>query len=461
MLSILEPLLSELSGVDYGEIRIHERKTANIAVRNKEIEGCSFNNYSGTGVRAMLRSGWGFSSTNRTDEKSIKKAIIESVVAAKASQKGREAKLSSKNIAKGKFEPVINDHVSNHTFEEKLELVKKIEEKIRKASDKIISASCSYREIIDKKYIVTSDGARAEISDVKPEFRVYVLAKDGSEMADSHESIGVTGGWKDLFEKNSADEIADIAIERALKLLKAKYPKGEKTTVILDPAIVGLIAHEAIGHTVEADFVMSGAITNGKIGKKVASEYVTLADSGPSQFYNGASGTIFVDDEGIITQKTIIIDKGILKSYLHNRESASFFGVEPTGNARAFEYTDEPIIRMRNTYIEPGLKIMEEIISEVKEGYLLKGAVGGQADANAEFMFGVQEAYKITNGKIGDVYKGVTISGQAFDVLSSVDAVSKDFKWGLGSGYCGKGQQAKVDAGGPYLRCKAIIGGRQ
>ncbi|GAI07032.1 unnamed protein product, partial [marine sediment metagenome] len=133
----------------------------------------------------------------------------------------------------------------------------------------------------------------------------------------------------------------------------------------------------------------------------------------------------------------------------------------PTGNARAFEYSDEPLIRMRNTYIEPGNHELEDMILEIKKGYLLKGPMSGQADANAEFMFGVQEAYEIKNGKLGKLLRGATISGQAFEVLNSVDAVSKDFQWDLGSGYCGKKQYAKVDAGGPYLRCKLIIGGRQ
>ncbi len=119
---------------------------------------------------------------------------------------------------------------------------------------------------------------------------------------------------------------------------------------------------------------------------------------------------------------------------MHNRETAKIFDVEPTGNARAFEYSDEPLIRMRNTYIEPGNYELDQMISEIKKGYLLKGPMSGQADSNAEFMFGVQEAYEIKNGKLGKLLRGTTISGQAFDVLNSVDAVGKDFKWGFGFG---------------------------
>ncbi len=156
----------------------------------------------------------------------------------------------------------------------------------------------------------------------------------------------------------------------------------------------------------------------------------------------------------------VVIDRGVLRSYLHDRETAALFDVPPTGNARAWLFDDEPLIRMRNTYIEPGASSLEEIISSVKDGFLLRGAGSGQADANAEFMFGVQEAYEIRNGKVGRLLRGATISGDAFEVLKGIDMLSSGFEWGLGSGACGKGQHAKVDGGGPYVRCRVMVGGR-
>jgi len=163
----------------------------------------------------------------------------------------------------------------------------------------------------------------------------------------------------------------------------------------------------------------------------------------------------------VLAGRTEIIRNGLLVSYLHNRESAAQFGVEPTGNARAWEYSDQPLIRMRNTYMAPGNMTLEEMIAATKDGYLLEGPRNGQADSSGEFMFGVQEARRIRDGKLGDLVRGVVISGIAFDVLKTVDAVSDSFKWDLGSGYCGKGQPAKVDAGGPYVRCEVLLGGEQ
>jgi TldD protein len=313
----------------------------------------------------------------------------------------------------------------------------------------------------DRKLICTTDGARAEIGDCKGAFSLFAVARDGSNVSEASEVIGCTGGWGDLFRSRGAEQIMETATSRAIRLLKADFPKGERATVVLDPGIVGLIAHEAIGHTVEADLVMAGAVTKDKIGTRVASDLVTLADSGHSVHEAGAGGVVLVDDEGVVTGRTVVIENGVLRSYLHSRETAHVFGVTPTGNARAFEYSDEPLIRMRNTYIEPGASKFEEMIAGVKRGYLLKGSIGGQADVNGEFMFGVQEAFRINDGKVGTPLRGVTISGKAFEVLSTVDAVSDKFEWGLGGGMCGKGQPARVDAGGAYIRCVATVGGRQ
>ncbi len=149
-----------------------------------------------------------------------------------------------------------------------------------------------------------------------------------------------------------------------------------------------------------------------------------------------------------------------MKGYLHNRETASRFGVEPTGNSRAWSYRDTPLIRMRATYITAGDWSREEIIEDTKDGLLLVGARGGQADSNAEFMFGVQEAFRIRSGDVDEPYRGVGISGSAYDVLTSVDAAGKDLELKMGWGYCGKMQPAKVDGGGPSIRCKVLVGGR-
>jgi TldD protein len=193
-----------------------------------------------------------------------------------------------------------------------------------------------------------------------------------------------------------------------------------------------------VGHCAEADLVFGGSFLANKIGEKVASEKVTLIDDG--KFPNGF-GTMKYDDEGVPTQKTVIIEKGVCKSFLHSRETAQHFGVNPTGNARAWNFEFDPIIRMRNTYIETGDHTLEELAEDIKEGFFLKGGLAGQADFNGEFMFGTQEAIKIKNGEFAESLRGVTISGNAFEVLKNVDAVGKDFA--MRTGLCGK-EQSKL-----------------
>lgn len=463
MFDLLESVLSEAKG--WAELRYHHRVMSTVAVRKGELEQSSSMRVSGVGIRVLKDGAFGFSSTSEVSESEVLKALGDAEKAAEISARNKKSKVESldeRGLTQGTFQAATDDPLADHDLEEKLKLVMDTERRVRESSTSIQSAYSAYSEITDEKYILTSDGARVHVLDAKPDFRAVAVAGKNGDSTMAMESTGVTGGWSDLFQKRSPEEMADVAAQRAVDLLSAKHPEGRRATVVLDPGLVGVLSHEAIGHTVEADFVLSGSIAKGKIAKKVASELVTLVDSGPSQIKPHAAGELLVDDEGVKTGKTILIEHGVLRSYLHNRETAKLFGVFPTGNARAFEYSNEPIIRMRNTYIEPGESSRDELIAEVEDGYLLKGLMGGgQADANAEFMFGVGEAYRIRDGKVAELVRGVTISGNAFEVLKSVDGVGKEFEWNLGAGYCGKGQRAKVDAGGPWLRCQVIIGGRQ
>ena len=166
-----------------------------------------------------------------------------------------------------------------------------------------------------------------------------------------------------------------------------------------------------------------------------------------------------MDDEGTLARDAKIIENGILTGYMHSRESAQRFGMEPCGNARAWLFSDEPLIRMRNTAIHPGKDKLEDMIASVDEGYYLISTNNGQADTTGEFMFGITMGYEIKNGKLGRALLDTTISGVAFEMLKTVDMVSDQVEW-ESSGFCGKKQPMPVGLGGPALRCKVMIGGR-
>jgi len=461
MKSLLEDVARGYDG--FVELRYHNKVFRSLLVSQGRVEKSTVRHRKGVGVRVLVDGTWGFASTSDCTAGAIRSAVETASASAKASAGYRKVKipeLPAGGLAVGEFAEPGVDEILAKPMAEKLQLAIDTEAAARSASSLIPTASCGYNEIYSEKAIVTTDGASAAFKLIRPEFRVRIVAERDGSLSSGYESIGVTGGWECLF-RDPAQVLVDKAARTAVDLLDATIPEGGKSTVILSPSIVGLMVHEAVGHTVEADFVLSGSVAAGKIGKRVASDLVTLCDSGRSEFAGGAGGCIPVDDEGVFAGETVIIKDGMLNSYLHNRESAAHYGVAPTGNARAWEYADQPLIRMRNTYIRPGNQTLEEIIASTEDGYLLDGPRNGQADATGEFMFGVQRAYRIKNGKIGELHRGVTLSGKAFDVLQTVDAVSNEFLWDLGSGHCGKGQPAKVDAGGPYIRCQAMLGGQQ
>jgi TldD protein len=460
----LRLLISSSQVATYVEARYQSRLTSEVNFINGEVERIRVVENAGCGIRVLVDGCWGFTSTINFASETLKESLNEAISAARVVSETRKNKvkgLVESKMLRGVFRTAFDsDNLSDISIEQKVQITREAEKEAR--SNRLVkTASCTYRDTIDHKVIINSDGADVEIYDSKPEFSVTAIARKASSSATAHEGIGITGGWNDLFKKKDHLEYAQAASQRAAKLLEARHVDGKKTTVILDPAMVGLLSHEAIGHTVEADFVLSGSVVKDKIGTKVASDTVTLVDSGRSEIAGNAGGTIIVDDEGVAAERTAIIEKGVLKSFLHNRESAMIFGTTSTGNARAFNYSDDPIIRMRNTYIEPGEDKLDDMIKETMHGYLIKGARNGQADANGEFMFGAEEVYFIEKGEVKELLRGASISGNAFEVLKSVDMIGNEFHYDIGTGYCGKYQPAKVDGGGPHIRCEAIIGGLQ
>ena len=235
--------------------------------------------------------------------------------------------------------------------------------------------------------------------------------------------------------------------------------RGGLHTVVLAPDLAGMLAHEAMGHPCEADAVLSGAVTADLQGQRVASELISMVDL--ANHYNGQETLcpVYVDDEGTPAEDVLMIDKGVLRQFMHSRETAARLGLPTSGNARAYGPDDEPLVRMRNTAILPGTSTLDELVAGVDDGYLLLDTSNGQADATTEFMFGINLAYEIRGGKLGASVRDTTVSGSALKVLQSVDGVGSDMKWSC-SGYCGKKQPMVVSVGGPSLRARAQLGGQ-
>ncbi|MBU6998322.1 MAG: TldD/PmbA family protein [Theionarchaea archaeon] len=446
----------DTSPANYTEARFHQRKKNQITIRKGEFEDITSELYSGVGIRVLHLGAWGFSSVNSTEGKALHDALCVAVEMAEAAsrKKNQQTYLKEAVPVTGTFEARVQDSVLDHSLEEKIDLCKSTDTAVL-SHEKIKSSFIHYQELVDSKEVITSHGSHALVTDSKVQFYVGAVAGTGSNLVSYTDAVGNTGGWEIIIER-SPELMVDKAVNTAKELMNAHYPKGGKTTVILDHGLVGLLCHEAVGHTMEADFALSGAVTKDLVGEKVASELVTMIDSGQTH----AGGWTPVDDEGVECRDVVLIDHGFLRNFMHNRETAYLMDTEPTGNARAWEYDFEPLIRMRNTYIQKGDWKEEEILQDTKTGYMLKGAGSGQADSNGEFMFQVKEAYTIDGGEEKELLRSVSMTGNAFDVLGTVDAAGSRVVFDMGFGACGKQQLAKVDGGGPLLRCQVLVGGR-
>ena len=285
------------------------------------------------------------------------------------------------------------------------------------------------------------------------------IEKDGNPV-NLYEFFGGLGQMEDnLLSPSDYFPKLDELVGRLKQKADGIFPKAGLQNVILDADLAGILAHEAIGHTTEADLVLGGSVAGDLMGQEVVSPLITLIDYANTYAGKTCPVPVYVDDEGTPSKDTVIIKDGVLKSFMHNKESAQHFETQPDGNARAYAFSDEPLIRMRNTAFVPGTSSLDEMISSIDDGYYLTKSSNGQADSTSEFMFGIAMGYEIKNGTIGRAIKETTISGIAFDVLKTVEMISEEMSWSAG-GMCGKKQWIPVGMGGPAIKCKVNIGGR-
>jgi TldD protein len=332
-----------------------------------------------------------------------------------------------------------------------------ITEKYKNLSSRTVVANCLGIE----KLLVVSDGADSHF--FQPRSLVYVFMT--AETADGvpielYESFGGLGRFNENFDDPTAlvDKL-DKLYESLMQKREGVYSNAGMHKCVLHPALAGILAHEAIGHTVEADIVLGGSVAAHNLNKHVASELVTMVDFAHTALDKPCPLPVYVDDEGVLAEDVMLIENGILKNFMHSRETARHFDVKPQGNARAFDFSDEPLIRMRNTAILPGKSKLEDMIASIDDGYYLVKTGNGQADTTGEFTFSLTLGYEIKNGKLGKAVRETNISGVAFEMLKSVDMISDDMQW-ESSGFCGKKQPMTTGMGGPAIRCDLTIGGR-
>jgi TldD protein len=443
----------------YTELRIQENRTISLSLLNGDLVNNSSTTNKGISARVFDRGGWGFASQATINDETIK-AVIKDATKNAMYLGNKHQKIIQLPTKTGNSENTFFTTKKRFTDKEKIFFLKKIDNYINTKYPNLTSRAISNQILeMEKKVITTDNGA---FYSMIPRSMIAVsltVTKDNMPYS-LWKAFGGFGQMEDLFDKpEKLYQKIDETYEHLMKKSEGIYPAGGMADVILDADLAGILSHEAIGHTTEADLVLGGSVAGDCLNEMVATPLVTLTDFANHAFGEMCPVPVFVDDEGTKAEDAVIIEKGILKSFMHNRESAEHFGVAPTGNARAYQFSDEPLIRMRNTAITPGTSKLADMISSIDKGYYLMESSNGQADSTGEFMFGVVQGYEIKNGKLGKALKDTTISGIAFDVLKTVTMISDDVKWSC-FGMCGKKQSIPVGMGGPAIKCRVNIGGK-
>ncbi len=437
---------------DYIEVRLEENQTSHITYRGRELESVGKTSATGGSVRALVRGGWGFVSFNNLNQlpSTINLAVKQAQFAG-----NEESQLAP-------VEPVV-DTVSSQNknpvvlpLAEKKQLLDEYNDVIwhtPRLQTSVITYSDSHKKVI----FLNSSGSYVEQESSGIALRLTAVATEGSEVQQVGLSLGSNGDFSQI--KGLHHQIEQMA-QRAVELLSAPRVKGGEYTVVLDPVLAGVFVHEAFGHLSEADFVYENDRLREimVLGKKFGGAELNIVDTAAIP---GLRGSYKYDDEGVPATKTYLIREGKLVGRLHSRETAAKMKETPTGNARAINYRYPPIVRMTNTYIEPGAASFDDIIGDIKEGVYAKNWYGGTTSMEM-FTFSAGEAYMIRNGKLAETLRPVMLTGNVFTTLNNIDAIGNDLEMNQGGG-CGKGAQAPLPVanGSPHIRIRhCLVGGR-
>lgn len=414
----------------------------------------------GVGVRAMSGEKTGFAYSDDIVLSALEQAAGAARSIAKQSGEGKIKIHGHAGPGHQLYLPV--DPLTTLSEKDKLELLRQIDAEARRLDPRIIQVNVGLIGAQDIVLIVSSDGQL--IADVRPLVRlnVSVIAEHKGQREHGFAGGGGRVGYKYFVEEDRGLEYARDAVRQAVLAFDAVPAPAGAMPVVLGPGWPGVLLHEAVGHGLEGDFNRKGSSAfSGRLGERVASPGCTVVDDGTLP---NRRGSLNVDDEGTPTQRTVLIEKGILKGYMQDKLNARLMGVAATGNGRRESYSHLPMPRMTNTYMLPGPYDPNEIISTVKKGLYAVNFAGGQVDiTSGKFVFSACEAYLIEEGKITKPVKGATLIGNGPDVLTKVSMIGNDLKLDSGIGVCGKdGQSVPVGVGQPTVKIDTLtVGGTQ
>ncbi len=443
-------------GVEFADIYFEHNKSESWSLEEGIVKNGSFSIDQGVGVRAINGEQTAFAYSGDLSLASINRAAT---TVASIGASGQSATVALKPINQPTALYRADDPLASISDDAKIALLKKVEGIARARDPRVtqvmVSLACEHVVML----VLRSDGVVA--ADVRPLCRVNVQAI--VEQSGKREQGRSGGGGRYGFERFDdafLTKRAHEAVDMALLNLDAKPAPAGVMPVVLGPGWPGVLLHEAVGHGLEGDFNRKeSSVFTGRIGERVASKGVTVLDDGTLP---DRRGSLTVDDEGTPTQANVLIEDGILKGYMQDTMNARLMGVGVTGNGRRESYAHLPMPRMTNTYMLGGDKTPDEIIASVKDGIYAVNFGGGQVDiTSGKFVFTMDEAWKIENGKLMYPVKGATLIGNGDAAMNQISMIGNDMRLDEGIGVCGKeGQSVPVGIGQPTLRIDGLtVGG--
>ena len=450
------------------EIRTHQVDDADLYFQYTRSEGWSleegivktgsFSIDQGVGVRAVSGEKTAFAYSDDISEASLLDAA-RTVRSISAVAQAGKVRVAPKKVAPGRSLYPGVDPIASMDSTAKVALLERLEQRARAKDPRVAQVMASLSSEYDVVLVARADGTLA--ADVRPLVRlsVTVIAEQNGRR-----EMGSAGGGGRFglayFDDAQMGRYVDEAVHAALVNLESRPAPAGEMTVVLGPGWPGILLHEAIGHGLEGDFNRKGSSAfSGRVGQRVAAKGVTVLDDGTIA---DRRGSLNVDDEGNASQRSVLIEDGILKGYIQDSLNARLMGVAPTGNGRRESYAHVPMPRMTNTYMLGGDKAPEEIVASIKKGLYATNFGGGQVDiTSGKFVFSASEAYWVENGKILYPVKGATLVGNGPDALTRVSMIGNDMALDSGVGTCGKeGQSVPVGVGQPTLRIDGLtVGG--
>jgi TldD protein len=445
-----------LDGADDGELFLEYRQAEVLAFDNGRLKQATYDTSQGFGLRAVKDEAVGYAHASDVSEAAIERAA-DAVRAVKGGYSGSYAAPPPRSNVKlyGEDSPL-----ASPGFDEKARLLQTIDAYARAKDPRVRQVTASLAAAWQAVEILRGDGETYR--DVRPMVRVSVsvVVGDGDRQETGSDGYGGREGYARFLATDAWQGAVDNAVRQALVNLEAVPAPAGEMDVVLGPGWPGVMLHEAVGHGLEGDFNRKKTSAfAGLMGQQVAAKGVTVVDDGTM---SQRRGSLSIDDEGTPTNRTVLIEDGILIGYMQDRQNARLMGMKPTGNGRRESFAHVPMPRMTNTYMLAGTRDPNEIIGSVKNGIYATYFGGGQVDiTSGKYVFQCTEAYRIENGKVGAPIKGAMLIGNGPTDLHRVSMVGNDLKLDNGIGTCGKnGQGVPVGVGQPTLRIDRItVGG--